>query len=201
MTEERDSNKNQVTKLEKDLADALKAQTLPDSQEIVNLKNRSEDMLTRAKEVIFEKTKVIKNQELQIEALLQQVASLKEVVAITKDLLEIRNVETKHLQDKLDCMESKINLEKEKQELVRTKLERMVAMNTDLKREYEAQLCLFNALREKYSERELARNVLDELRNAPTENGQADGENNSASTSNNDENPPTTSGGGDTATE
>lgn len=121
-------------------------------------------MLTRAKGLIFEKTKICKNQELQIEALQQQVSSLKEVVAITKDLLDIRNVEVKHLQDRIECMESKVASEKERQELVHSKLERMVQMNADLKREYEAQLCLFNALRQKYSERELARNVLDELR-------------------------------------
>lgn len=121
-------------------------------------------MLTRAKELLFEKTKICKNQELQIEALLQQINSLKDVVRITKDLLNIRNMETQHLQDKLDTMESKISCEKEKHQLIHTKLETMVRMNTDLKREYEAQLCLFNALREKYAERELARNVVEELR-------------------------------------
>lgn len=164
VSEERDNEKAQVSKLEKDLAEALKLQVLPEAQEIINLKHHSEDMLTRAKGLIFEKTKICKNQELQIEALQQQVSSLKEVIAITKDLLDIRNVETKHLQERLECLESKVANEKERHELVHSKLERMVQMNSDLKREYEAQLCLFNALREKYSERELARNVLHELR-------------------------------------
>lgn len=48
--------------------------------------------------MIFDKTKMIKNQELQIEALTSQVASLKDVVSITKDLLSIRNLEVTHLQ-------------------------------------------------------------------------------------------------------
>lgn len=132
--------------------------------EIESVKEKSEEMLTRAKELLFEKTKICKNQELQIEALLQQIASLKDVVRITKDLLNIRNMETEQLEEKLVTMESKISCEKEKHQLMYTKLETMVKMNGDLKREYEAQLCLFNALREKYAERELARNVVDDLK-------------------------------------
>lgn len=132
--------------------------------DVETMKEKSEEMLTRAKELLFEKTKICKNQELQMEALHQQIASLKDVVRITKDLLNIRNMETKHLEDKLEAMEGKISCEKEKHQLMYSKLENMVKMNVDLKREYEAQLCLFNALREKYAERELARNVVDELK-------------------------------------
>lgn len=130
-------------------------------------------MLTRAKELLFEKTKICKNQELQIEALNQQISSLKEVVNITKDLLDIRNLETKHLQEKLEGMESKIACEKERHELMNKKLERMIEMNGEVKREYETQLVLFKALREKYNERELARGVVDELRASSTPNGDA----------------------------
>lgn len=50
----------------------------------------------------------------------------------------------------------------------------MVKMNSDLKREYEAQLCLFSALRGKYAERELARNVVDELKKEVSEEAGAD---------------------------
>lgn len=131
------------------------------------MKEESEELLTRAKSIIFEKTKVCKNQELQIEALNAQVSSLKDVVSITKNLLEIRNIEVKHLQDQIDCMNAKVNAEKERQDLVHQKLEKMIRMNADLKREYETQLCLFNALRERYSERELARNVLNNATNGP----------------------------------
>lgn len=136
-----------------------------DSNAVDVIKRKSEEMLTRAKDVIFEKTKIVKNQELQIEALTQQISSLKEVVRITKDLLEIRNVEVKHLQEKIDGMEAKIHSEKDKHNLIQSKLEKMVQLNCELKREYETQLCLFSALRERYNERELARNVLTDLRN------------------------------------
>lgn len=45
-----------------------------------------------------ERNRVATNQENQINALNNQVASLKEVVSITRDLLQIRNMEVKHLQ-------------------------------------------------------------------------------------------------------
>lgn len=48
--------------------------------------------------MIFDKTKMVKNQELQIEALTTQVQSLKDINQITKDLLEIRNSEVKAME-------------------------------------------------------------------------------------------------------
>lgn len=48
--------------------------------------------------MIFDKTKMVKNQELQIEALTTQVQSLKDINVITKDLLEIRNSEVKAME-------------------------------------------------------------------------------------------------------
>lgn len=137
--------------------------------EVNKMKEDSEELLTRAKSIIFEKVKIIKNQELQIEAYNAQITSLKDVISITKNLLEIRNVEVKHLQDQIDAMNAKVNAEKERQDLVHQKLEHMIRMNADLKREYETQLCLFNALRQRYSERELARGVVDQARGGETE--------------------------------
>lgn len=166
-TQERDDLKKQIADLQEQISEAKKQnqKNSTDSGLVETMKQKSEEMLTRAKDVIFEKTKIVKNQELQIEALTQQVASLKEVVRITKDLLEIRNIEVKHLQEKIDCMEAKINSEKDRHNLIQSKLENMVRINCELKREYETQLCLFTALRERYNERELARNVLDRLTN------------------------------------
>lgn len=48
--------------------------------------------------MIFDKTKMVKNQELQIEALNSQIVSLKDINQITKDLLEIRNSEIKAME-------------------------------------------------------------------------------------------------------
>ncbi|RZC34925.1 hypothetical protein BDFB_002843 [Asbolus verrucosus] len=157
--------KKRIVNLEEQLTDAqkFKAQHLKEAEEVEVLKEKSEETLTRAKSIIFEKTKVIKNQELQIEALNQQISSLKDVVSITKDLLEIRNLEVKQLESKIQCMEDRVGAEKERHDLMHKKLEHMIRYNGDLKREYETQLCLFSALRERYNERELAKGVVTDL--------------------------------------
>lgn len=161
-TEERDVLKVTSQKLEKE-NEELKSKVklnLTESQEVNLMKEKSEEILTRAKSIIFEKTKVCKNQELQIDALSQQVVSLKEVVSITKDLLEIRNMEVKHLQDQIDIMSKKVHAEKERQDIVHEKLDRMMTLNSELKTEYQTQLCLFNALRQRYNENELAKGIV-----------------------------------------
>ncbi|KAG5887701.1 hypothetical protein JTB14_010772 [Gonioctena quinquepunctata] len=167
-----DNYKKQVASMEGELAQAqnFKQQRAKENEEINSLKMESEQTLTKAKSIIFERTKVIKNQELQIEAYTQQIQSLKDVVRITKDLLEIRNLEVKQLENKINCLEERMAAEKERQDLMHKKLETMIRHNGELKREYEAQLCLFSALRERYSERELARNVVDDLRGGPSTN-------------------------------
>lgn len=132
--------------------------------EVERVKKVSEEVLTKAKGVIFDKTKVIKNQELQIEALKQQVESLKEVLSITKDLLEIRNMEVKHLEEKMEHMDDKIKSEKQRHDLMHQKLDTMVQMNTSLKGEYETQLKLFSDLRTSYAEREELKNAAESLK-------------------------------------
>lgn len=169
--------------------ESLKNQRVKDAEDVNSLKNESEQTLTKAKGVIFEKVKIIKNQELQIEAYSQQIESLKDVVRITKDLLEIRNLEVKQLENKINCMEEKIKAEKERQELMHKKLETMIRHNGELKREYETQLCLFNALRERYSERELAKGVVEDMkRDVEAEKSKLQETQNNAS-SNNDDTP------------
>ncbi|XP_018568868.1 paramyosin [Anoplophora glabripennis] len=157
--------KKRVAQLEDELAKAQKLilQSVKESEEVDALKSESEKTLTKAKSIIFERTKVIKNQELQIEAYNQQIESLKDVIRITKDLLEIRNLEVKQLEGKINCMEERMKGEKERQDLLHKKLETMIRHNGELKREYETQLCLFSALRERYNERELARGVVDTM--------------------------------------
>ncbi|CAG9766649.1 unnamed protein product [Ceutorhynchus assimilis] len=159
--------KEKLTSMENEVAEAqkIKAQKKTQHDEVHALKIQSEGILTKAKAMIFENTKVIKNQELQIEALGQQNESLKDVVRITKDLLEIRNLEVKQLENKINAMEGKVKAEKERQDLLHKKLETMIRHNGELKREYETQLCLFNALRKRYSEKELAKDVVKELGN------------------------------------
>ncbi|XP_076392578.1 uncharacterized protein LOC100876119 isoform X2 [Megachile rotundata] len=93
------------------------------------------------------------NQEKQISALNSQVASLKEVESLTRSLLQIRNMEVKHLQAEVDDMEVRISEERERYNTMINKMDAAVKLNADLKKEYETQLCLFRDLREKYEEK------------------------------------------------
>ncbi|XP_011352431.2 tropomyosin [Ooceraea biroi] len=100
-----------------------------------------------------ERNRVITNQENQINALNNQVASLKEVVSITRDLLQIRNMEVKQLQAEVDNMEKKISEERDRHNAMLNKMDTAMRLNADLKKEYETQLSLFQSLREKYGEK------------------------------------------------
>lgn len=100
-----------------------------------------------------ERNRVATNQESQINALNNQVTSLKEVVSITRDLLQIRNMEVKQLQAEVDNMEKKISEERERHNVMISKMDAAMRLNADLKKEYETQLSLFQSLREKYGEK------------------------------------------------
>ncbi|XP_050303408.1 uncharacterized protein LOC126741115 [Anthonomus grandis grandis] len=166
-----------LAELEVAEAQKIKSNKSKQCEEVQALKTQSEGILTKAKSMIFENTKVIKNQELQIEALGQQNESLKDVVTITKDLLEIRNLEVKQLEAKITAMDGKVKAEKERQDLLHKKLETMIRHNGELKREYETQLCLFKALRERYNEKELAQGVVNDLRDDVAQARQAEAKN------------------------
>lgn len=86
-----------LTDLEASIAMTIKS---ADNNEIVphvtltELKNK----LTETIMQLEDRGVIVANQEKQINALNVQVSTLKEVVAITRDLLQIRNTEVKHLQ-------------------------------------------------------------------------------------------------------
>ncbi|XP_003697876.1 tropomyosin isoforms a/b/d/f [Apis florea] len=100
-----------------------------------------------------DRIRTVANQEKQISALNSQVASLKEVESLTRSLLQIRNMEVKHLQAEVDDMEARISEERERYNTMINKMDAAVKLNADLKKEYETQLCLFRDLREKYEEK------------------------------------------------
>lgn len=160
-------SKNKVKKLEYDLAQALKSQAKigdmekeleglknrNESQEIKKMRQRHDDLLTKAKELLFEKTKANKQQELQIEAYKAQIVQLKEVIQITKDMLEIRNTEAKHLNQRFETIELRLKAEKDRQALMEKKLALSQKMYADLKQEYELQNGLFKELQGGYAEK------------------------------------------------
>lgn len=148
--EEVDLLKARVKNLETELQAALSKPGGKNHEMMEKIKQQHEELLSKARGMIFDKTKMVKNQELQIQALTTQVQSLKDINQITKDLLEIRNSEVKAMEDRLQVMESRFKAEKERYDLVLKRAATSNNINDDLRREYETQLALFKELREKY---------------------------------------------------
>ncbi|XP_022826264.1 triadin [Spodoptera litura] len=151
--EEVDLLKARVRNLETELQAALSKPSGKNHEMIENIKQQHEELLNKARGMIFDKTKMVKNQELQIEALTTQVQSLKDINVITKDLLEIRNSEVKAMEDRLQAMEARFKAEKDRYGLVLQRAQTSTTLNDDLKKEYETQLAIFKELREKYEQR------------------------------------------------
>ncbi|XP_041968377.1 kinesin-like protein KIF15-A [Aricia agestis] len=160
--EQIDLLKTRVSNLETKLEAVLAKPAGKNHEMIENIKQQHEELLTKARGMIFDKTKVVKNQELQIEALSSQVQSLKDVNTITKDLLEIRNSEVKAMDERLQVMESRFKAEKERYDLVLKRAQTSNNINDDLRKEYETQLAIFKELREKYEQRVQALNAENE---------------------------------------
>ncbi|CAL1683979.1 unnamed protein product [Lasius platythorax] len=157
-TKERDDYRKKLEETETKLA------ALQTSYETTTHHDDAEDTLQRSVEQLRgqlvqtalmyeERNRVAANQESQINALNNQVASLKEVVSITRDLLQIRNMEVKQLQAEVDNMEKKISEERDRHNVMISKMDAAMRLNADLKKEYETQLSLFQSLREKYGEK------------------------------------------------
>lgn len=150
-------SKNKIKKLQVELDDAAKAKARvaelekevqalknrSESDELKKMRQKHEDLLTKAKDLLFEKTKVNKQQEMKIEALENQITQLKEVVSITKDMLEIRNSEAKHLNQRFETIELRLKAEKDRQGLMEKKMNISQQMYADLKKEYDLQSGLF----------------------------------------------------------
>ncbi|XP_066582218.1 tropomyosin-like [Prorops nasuta] len=157
-TEERDEYKKKLCEADKKLASL---QT-PAMESVKNVEKNSgflktmdqlKTKLAGAYSQLEDRNRVVANQENQINALNNQVVSLKEVVDITRDLLQIRNMEVKHLQQEVNLMEKKIIEERERHNSIVNKMDAASRLNADLKKEYEIQLHLFNDLRGKYEEK------------------------------------------------
>lgn len=92
---------------------------------ISHLKAQNEDLksaLAKTTAILRDKNALCMSQEKKVAALMNQVESLKEVVAITKDLLNIRNMEVQHISNDISAMESKIDCERQRHNQVRPTL-------------------------------------------------------------------------------
>lgn len=106
-------------------------------------KSDDEDLLTRAKELLFEKTKICKNLENQLEALNNQVDATKEVLDITKSMLNLKNIENDHLQSRIESMELRIKGERDRFILSEKKLVLSKQKEFALTKEYDTQRGIF----------------------------------------------------------
>ncbi|XP_012276699.1 centrosomal protein of 112 kDa isoform X2 [Orussus abietinus] len=157
-TNERDTYQKKLEEAEKKLGTLQSSYNALISGEgnEVTLRKEMEDLknaLTQTQLRLDDRGRLMANQENQINALTKQVSSLKEVVSITKDLLNIRNMEVKHLQDDVDNMESRIAAERERHNAMLSKMNEAERLNSDLRQEYETQLKIFQDLRGKYEEK------------------------------------------------
>lgn len=112
-----------------------------------------DDILTQAKALLFEKTKICKQQEQQLVALKTQVEATKEVLAVTKEMLCLRNIENDHTQARFETLELKLKNERARQALSERKLQTSTKAYTDLRAEYDLQSGIFKQLRANYEEK------------------------------------------------
>lgn len=78
---------------------------------------------------------------------------MKDVVALTKDMLMIRDVEVRDLTERMESMDVKFKAEKDRKNLMEKKMELTDKLSSDLKAEYSAQKQIFNILKDQYKDK------------------------------------------------
>ncbi|XP_055678962.1 uncharacterized protein LOC129787394 [Lutzomyia longipalpis] len=137
---------------------------------------QNDDMLTKAKELLFERTKICKRQEQQIEALKIQIDSLKEVLQVSKDMLEIRNMENKHFQEQFTALDGRLKSEREHHVITEKKLILSKRMYGDLRKEHDLQSSIFKELQETYKSKiKVLTTQIEQLKKKDTEENQTNG--------------------------
>ncbi|KAF6206265.1 hypothetical protein GE061_017494 [Apolygus lucorum] len=112
-----------------------------------------QEFMVKLIELLREKTNLSANLERQNTALTSQARSLRDVINITKDLLNIRNMEVEHLHVDMGAMEKSIREERERHNVAVSRLSEAMTLNDKLKKEYLNQMELFGKLRDKYNEK------------------------------------------------
>ncbi|CAH0394097.1 unnamed protein product [Bemisia tabaci] len=151
-----DSETNNQPEWEKKL-EKLKGETSTDPTddlETLKTKNgRIQHFLNQIIDMLKEKHILCINLDKQNKALTTQTESLKEITNITKDLLNIRNMEVGHLKEDMEKLQGKITQERERQKLMLNKMDTASTLNDKLKTEYHTQMNLFQTLKDKYEQR------------------------------------------------
>ncbi|TMW50886.1 hypothetical protein DOY81_004030 [Sarcophaga bullata] len=146
---ENDKLKKKVNQLEQ----SLKQSVMLGGVDAPKTRQDQEELLLKAKTLLFEKTKVNKQQELQISTLKNQVDAMKDVVQVTKDMLNLKTAECEHMQERLDKSQLWIKAEKDKCIITEKKLAISKSVYDKLKTEHELQTKIHKELKDIYEQK------------------------------------------------
>lgn len=136
---ENEQLKRRVVQLEQ----SLKQSVMLGGTDAPKSRQEQEELLLRAKTLLFEKTKVNKQQEQQIAVLKTQVESVKDVLQVTKDMLQLKTTECDHTQARLEKSQQWIKAEQDKCALTEKKLVISKSVYDKLRAEYDTQSRIF----------------------------------------------------------
>ncbi|XP_030370567.1 uncharacterized protein LOC115621149 [Scaptodrosophila lebanonensis] len=141
--------KRRVTQLEQ----SLKQSVMLGGTEAPKSRQEQEELLLKAKTLLFEKTKVNKQQEQTIAMLKHQVDTIKDVLQVTKDMLALKTTECEHTEARLGKSQLWIKAEQEKSALTEKKLAISKAVYDKLRAEYDTQSRIFKDLKATYEQK------------------------------------------------
>ncbi|KAH8288765.1 hypothetical protein KR054_009352 [Drosophila jambulina] len=146
---ENEQLKRRVVQLEQ----SLKQSVMLGGTDAPKSRQEQEELLVRAKTLLFEKTKVNKQQEQQIAVLKNQVESVKDVLQVTKDMLQLKTTECDHTQARLEKSQQWIKAEQDKCALTEKKLVISKSVYDKLRAEYDTQSKIFKELKSAYEQK------------------------------------------------
>ncbi|EDV44181.1 uncharacterized protein Dana_GF16153 [Drosophila ananassae] len=141
--------KKKVNQLEQ----SLKQSVMLGGTEAPKSRQEQEELLLKAKTLLFEKTKVNKQQEQQISVLKHQVETVKDVLQVTKDMLQLKTTECDHTQARLEKSQLWIKAEQDKCALTEKKLVISKSVYDKLRAEYDTQSKIFKELKSAYEQK------------------------------------------------
>ncbi|EDX13935.1 tropomyosin-1 [Drosophila simulans] len=141
--------KRRVVQLEQ----SLKQSVMLGGTDAPKSRQEQEELLLKAKTLLFEKTKVNKQQEQQISVLKTQVDSIKDVLQVTKDMLQLKTAECDHTQARLEKSQQWIKAEQDKCVLTEKKLAISKGVYDKLRSEYDTQSQIFKDLKSAYEQK------------------------------------------------
>ncbi|XP_013099926.2 ribonuclease Y [Stomoxys calcitrans] len=135
------------------LEQSLKQSVMLGGVDAPKTRQDQEELLLKAKTLLFEKTKVNKQQEQQIATMKAQVDAMKDVVQVTKDMLNLKTAECNHMQERLDKSQLWIKAEKDKGVILEKKLTISKNVYDKLRAEHDVQTKIHRDLKDVYEQK------------------------------------------------